>query len=249
MMKTKIVILFFVLSFIVNAALIIFLLSDYYSKKTEVKSPLSYNELNRYKTLNKDLQTVADKGRVVFIGNSIVQYWSDVCNDFFLTNNYIGRGIGGQTSTQILLRFQSDVVSIQPQIVVILAGANDIAEGDGYYDIDYTLSNIKSMIDIAQHNKIKVILCSVLPAREYKLFPMKTISGTAPKIDILNSKLELLANDTGVTYVDFNIAMRDEKGAMIDDMTLDGVHPNGNGYLVMQSIIKPVIDAILYLQN
>lgn len=249
MMKTKIVILFFVLSFIVNAALIIFLLSDYYSKKTEVKSPLSYNELNRYKTLNKDLQTVADKGRVVFIGNSIVQYWSDVCNDFFLTNNYIGRGIGGQTSTQILLRFQSDVVSIQPQIVVILAGANDIAEGDGYYDIDYTLSNIKSMIDIAQHNKIKVILCSVLPAREYKLFPMKTISGTAPKIDILNSKLELLANDTGITYVDFNIAMRDEKGAMIDDMTLDGVHPNGNGYLVMQSIIKPVIDAILYLQN
>ena len=249
MMKTKIVILFFVLSFIVNAALIIFLLSDYYRKKTEVKSPLSYNELNRYKTLNKDLQTVADKGRVVFIGNSIVQYWSDVCNDFFLTNNYIGRGIGGQTSTQILLRFQSDVVSIQPQIVVILAGANDIAEGDGYYDIDYTLSNIKSMIDIAQHNKIKVILCSVLPAREYKLFPMKTISGTAPKIDILNSKLESLANDTGVTYVDFNIAMRDEKGAMIDDMTLDGVHPNGNGYLVMQSIIKPVIDAILYLQN
>lgn len=202
-----------------------------------------YNLANikRYEVANQELPAKQKKEkRVVFMGNSITEGWAKAHPDWFKANNYIGRGIGGQTSPQMLLRFQADVVALQPDVVVINAGTNDIAENTGVYHPSFTLNNIKAMAEIARANGIKVILTSVLPHDGFKWNP--SIQDVVRKVDELNMAIKAYADENKIPYVDYHVGMRDEKGAMKAELSKDGVHPYPDAYLIMESLVKPVID-------
>jgi len=202
-----------------------------------------YNVANikRYDADNQELPAKQKKEkRVVFMGNSITEGWAKAHPDWFKANNYIGRGIGGQTSPQMLLRFQADVIALQPDVVVINAGTNDIAENTGTYHPSFTLANIKSMAEIARANGIKVILTSVLPHDGFRW--NKEVTDVVRKVDELNMAIKSYADDNKIPYVDYHVDMRDEKGAMKAELSNDGVHPYPDAYLIMEALVKPVID-------
>ena len=202
-----------------------------------------YNVANikRYDAANQELPAKQKKEkRVVFMGNSITEGWAKAHPDWFKANNYIGRGIGGQTSPQMLLRFQADVIALQPDVVVINAGTNDIAENTGTYHPSFTLANIKSMAEIARANGIKVILTSVLPHDGFRW--NKEVTDVVRKVDELNMAIKSYADDNKIPYVDYHVDMRDEKGAMKAELSNDGVHPYPDAYLIMEALVKPVID-------
>ena len=200
--------------------------------------------LDRYGEANSALPAPS-KGekRVVFIGNSITEGWVNVRPEFFKSNNYIGRGIGGQTSSQLLLRFRRDVINLQPVAVVINIGTNDIAQNTGVYNPDFTLDNIKSMAELAQVNGIKVILSSVTPAKGYPW--NKDITEVPEKIMDLNRKIKAYAKAKHFAYIDYFPAMRDENNGLKSIYGDDGVHPNAEGYKVMEQKAKEVIDSFI----
>ena len=206
-----------------------------------------YNVANikRYEAANQEVPAKQKKEkRVVFIGNSITEGWYSAHPDWFKANNYYGRGIGGQTSPQMLLRFHADVVALQPDVVVINAGTNDIAENTGPYDIDITFGNIASMAEIAKANKIKVILTSVLPAAGFRW--NKKITDAPDRIEALNVKIKEYAKANKIPYVDYYTPMvTGAERALNPDYSKDGVHPTLDGYIVMEALIKPVIDKAL----
>lgn len=206
-----------------------------------------YNEminLGRYEGANAELKDPTKKEkRVVFIGNSITEGWVNQRSEFFTNNNYIGRGIGGQTSPQLLSRFRQDVINLKPVAVVINIGTNDIAENTGTYDPDFTLGNIKSMAELAKANGIKVILSSVTPAGGY---PWRTeIKNVPEKIKALNKEIEAYAKANKFTYIDYFSEMCDENGALRSGLGDDGVHPNAEGYAIMERLAKKVIDKVV----
>lgn len=200
--------------------------------------------LAKYAQANADLPSPA-KGekRVVFMGNSITEAWPDNRPEFFSANNYIGRGISGQTSPQMLSRFRQDVIKLEPKVVVICAGTNDIAENSGVYDPQFTFENIQSMAELAKAHKIKVIIASVLPAANMPWHPH--VTGVPAKIHALNYVLRDYAKTNKIPYVDYHAAMSDENGALRKELSEDGVHPNKEGYAIMESIVKPVIDKVV----
>lgn len=181
--------------------------------------------------------------RVVFMGNSITENWAGMRKDFFASNNYIGRGISGQTSSQMLLRFRQDVIDLKPAVVIINAGTNDIAENTGRYNPLLTLGNIKSMAELAEANGIKVILSSVLPAASIPW--NKEVEYVADKIEVLNASIKAYAKEKGFPYIDYYSEMKDKDRALISTYGSDGVHPVAAGYEVMEKVAKPVIDAAL----
>ncbi len=184
--------------------------------------------LDRYAEANAALPApVKGEKRIVFIGNSITEGWVNVHPDFFKSNNYIGRGISGQTSPQLLSRFRQDVVNLKPVAVVINIGTNDIAENSGKYNADFTLDNIKSMAELADANGIKVILSSVTPAIEYGW--RKEITNVVDKITTLNANIEAYAKAKGFAYIDYFSVLKDENGALLGNYGADGVHPNAEG--------------------
>lgn len=195
-------------------------------------------ELDRYKNKN----SFVPDGSIVFIGDSFTEKWVETNPEFFESNNYIGRGIGGQSSSQLLLRFRQDVLDLNPSAVVINVGTNDIAENIGPYSPDFTLDCIKSMADLAACAGVKVILSSVLPAGEFWWKP--EVSNIPVKIDDLNKQIKLYADAKGFSYIDYNSAMRDEKGGLIETYGVDGAHPSAEGYKVMEKISKSVLDNI-----
>ncbi|GHT68756.1 lipase [Bacteroidia bacterium] len=184
--------------------------------------------------------------RVVFIGNSITDIWFDAHPEFFTSNGFIGRGIGGQTSSQLLLRFRQDVINLHPQAVVINIGTNDIAENTGTYSPALTLDCIHSMAELAHANGIKVILSSVTPAKEYPW--RKEIKDVVAKIDALNAKIKALAASHHFAYLDYNTPMRDASGGMIKEYTTDGVHVSNAGYAVMENLAKETIGKLLGIE-
>lgn len=206
-----------------------------------------FNELinlQRYEKANTELSLpVKGEKRVVFIGNSITQGWADQRPDFFKSNNYVGRGIGGQTSPQLLSRFRQDVINLKPIAVVINIGTNDIAENTGPYDPDFTLGNIMSMAELAKANGIKVILSSVLPVDEYPW--RKEIKNVPDKIDALNAGIKAYAKKNKFAYIDYYAVMHDENRALISSYGTDGVHPTAQGYEVMEKVAKAVIDKVV----
>lgn len=215
------------------------LLSEFVS----AQSAVDFANLAKYKEDNTTVLATNKKVDVVFMGNSITEGWVKIHPEFFTVNNYTGRGISGQTSSQMLLRFQNDVVALKPKLVVINAGTNDIAQNTGIYDQDFTFNNIKAMADIAQSNGIKVIIASVLPAAG---FPWrKEITDAPQKVDALNSRLKQYANSKKFIFIDYNTAMRDEKGGMREGLAKDGIHPNAGGYTIMESVIKKEINKAL----
>jgi lysophospholipase L1-like esterase len=201
-------------------------------------------DLQRYEKANAELPLpVKGEKRVVFIGNSITQGWVDQRPYFFKSNNYVGRGIGGQTSPQLLSRFRQDVIDLKPVAVVINIGTNDIAENTGSYDPAFTLGNIMSMAELAKANGIKVILSSVLPVAEYPW--RKEIKDVPDKIDALNAGIKAYASKNKFAYIDYYAVMHDENRALISGYGKDGVHPIGEGYAVMEKAAKAIIDKVI----
>jgi lysophospholipase L1-like esterase len=183
-----------------------------------------------------------DENRVVFMGNSITQGWGEENPEFFEGKSYINRGISGQTTPQILVRFRPDVVNLKPKVVVILAGTNDIAGNTGPSTLEMIEDNIASMVEIAKANKIKVVLCSVLPAYDY---PWKPGLEPAPKIVALNAWIRAYAASHGAEYADFHGAMADARQGLPVALAADGVHPNEAGYRIMGPIVERAIGAAL----
>lgn len=204
-----------------------------------------FANFKRYEQANKELPAPAKKEkRVVFMGNSITEGWVKIHPEFFKENGYVGRGISGQTSYQFLLRFREDVINLKPKLVIINAGTNDIAENTGPYDIDITFGNIASMAEIAKANKIKVILTSVLPAAGFRW--NKKITDAPDRIEALNAKIKEYAKANKIPYVDYYTPMvTGAERALNPDYSKDGVHPTLEGYIVMEALIKPVIDKAL----
>lgn len=200
--------------------------------------------LDRYAEANAALPAPA-KGekRVVFIGNSITDGWPNAHPDFFKSNNYVGRGISGQTSPQLLSRFRQDVINIKPVAVLINIGTNDVAQNTGPYNEEFTLGNIMSMAELADANGIKVILSSVTPAGEYPW--RKEIKDVPQKIMSLNAKIKAYAKEKGFSYIDYFSVMCDENNALKNNLGTDGVHPNEEGYKIMEATAKKVIDKVI----
>ena len=200
--------------------------------------------LDRYAEANAALPVPA-KGekRVVFIGNSITDGWPNAHPDFFKSNNYIGRGISGQTSPQLLSRFRQDVINLKPVAVLINIGTNDVAQNTGPYNEEFTLGNIMSMAELADANGIKVILSSVTPAGEYPW--RKEIKDVPQKIMSLNAKIKAYAKEKGFSYIDYFSVMCDENNALKSNLGTDGVHPNEEGYKIMEATAKKVIDKVI----
>lgn len=190
--------------------------------------------LERFQDENKLLNMKFNENRVVFIGDSIIAGWKQ--HSLFLENtSFINRGINGQTTSQILHRFPQDVIDLNPKHVVILVGTNDVAENNGPISLEQIQSNFLSMIELAEANGIRTILCSILPVKEY--YWNKKIINPIEKIKVLNQYLGSLANNDTVYYVDFYSSLVNNDG-MASIYTSDGVHPNKTGYRVMSELLK-----------
>ena len=203
--------------------------------------------LNRYRSDNqanlearRNDPAEAKKTWVVFMGNSITQNWASMDPEFFTSHNYLGRGISGQTSPQMLLRFRQDVIDLSPKAVVILAGTNDIAGNTGPSSVEMIMDNIESMVQLAQANDIEVVLCSVLPAGKYGWRP--EVEQVPEKIRELNARLRKYALERGIAWVDYHPALAAEDGSMRTEYTRDGVHPTRAGYDVMEQVIAPALE-------
>ena len=178
----------------------------------------------------------AGENRVVFMGDSITEGWHfEKPGGDFAGKPYINRGISGQTSPQMLVRFRQDVIDLQPKVVVILAGTNDIAGNTGPMTIEQTEANIQSMADLATANRIKVVLCSVLPAFD---FPWKPGQEPAPKILKINAWMKDYAAQKGFVYVDYHGAMKDQRDGLPANLSGDGVHPKPAGYAIMAPLVE-----------
>ena len=195
--------------------------------------------LERFKGGNSSIMQEVNTGkRIVFMGNSITEGWSNFDSIFFSKNQFINRGIGGQTTPQMLLRFKQDVIDIKANTVIILAGINDIAENTGPISLKQILGNIISMCELANQNNIRVILCSVLPANKFPWEPKIT---PTQKVIELNKMLLEYANSKSITYVDYYSKMVDDKQGLIPAYGYDPVHPNQEGYVVMKHILSEVL--------
>lgn len=195
--------------------------------------------LARYRAANDSLGAPKpEEQRVVLFGDSITEGWAQYFATMFPGKPYIGRGISGQTTPQMLVRFRQDVVALRPAVVVILAGTNDIAGNTGPSTLEMIEDNIVSMAEIARANGIAVVLASVLPVLDY---PWKRGLFPAQKIVQLNARLRRYAGLNGGVYLDYHTAMAEPHMGMRTDLARDGVHPNEAGYRVMAPLLEKAI--------
>lgn len=195
--------------------------------------------LRRYRDANAALAAPAPgERRVVFYGNSITDAWAPYFPALFPGKPYIGRGISGQTTPQMLVRFHQDVVALQPAVVVILAGTNDIAGNTGPSTLAMIEDNLMAMTEIARAHHIRVVLASVLPVYDY---PWKRGLEPAPKIVALNAWMKAYATEVGESYLDYHSAMADARGGLPAATSSDGVHPNAAGYAIMAPLAEAAI--------
>ena len=203
------------------------------------KSP-DWPNLGRYREANSKLAApAAGENRVVFMGDSITDAWPGKLPEFFQSNPYIGRGISGQTSPQMLLRFRADVIALKPKVVVILAGTNDLAGNTGPITPEETLGYITSMTELAKANGIKVVLSSILPA---SVFGWRREAGDpSQKIISLNAMIKDYAEKSGCVYIDYHTPMANEDKGLRKEYAQDAVHPNSAGYEVMAPLADKAI--------
>jgi lysophospholipase L1-like esterase len=200
-----------------------------------------YANLARYASANAALPP-AEKNRVVFYGDSITDAWGNGAANkptFFPGKPYLDRGISGQTTPQMLVRFQQDVVALKPAAVLILAGTNDIAGNTGIESLEHIQDNFRSMAAIADANHIKVILASVLPVDDY---PWRRGLEPAEKIRTMNAWMQQFCKEHGYTYLDYYSALTSPTGGMKAGLAKDGVHPTPEGYAIMQPLAQAAID-------
>ena len=206
---------------------------------SEVTYSQDWANLARYKDDNTKLGLPKPgEKRVVFMGNSITEGWGNLNPDFFKGKPYVNRGISGQTTPQMLVRFRPDVINLKPAVVVILAGTNDIAGNTGPSTLEMIADNIYSMVELAKANGIKVVISSVIPAFDY---PWKPGLEPAEKIASLNKMLKTYATKNGIVYLDYFSAMADDRKGLKAELTYDGVHPNEAGYKVMGPLAEKAI--------
>lgn len=199
--------------------------------------------LSRYEKENEILmQSSESSDRVVFMGNSITEGWIKVDPNFFKDNNFVNRGISGQTTPQMLIRFRQDVINLKPKAVVILAGTNDLAGNTGPSSVEKIEGNIKSMCELAKSNNIKVILCSILPAYDY---PWRAGIYPTEKILEINKWMKEYTNENNFSFVDYFTQLADENNALNKKYSGDGVHPNEVGYSIMKPIVLKAITEAL----
>lgn len=195
--------------------------------------------LSLFREANADLASPEpEEYRVVLMGDSITQGWSDASPEFFQGKPYIDRGISGQTTPQMLIRFQADVVTLQPKAVVILAGTNDLAENTGPATNEMIQNNFKSMAEIAQANGIHVVLSSIIPVERY---PWRPQLKPTQRIIEINHWLRQYCQDNGHVYLDYFSALANDHNGMAEQYTYDGVHANKAGYEVMQVLVEEAI--------
>jgi lysophospholipase L1-like esterase len=245
---------YFVLFFLILASVPVFAQSNGEFEETkkrlaEAEKKLDdWAELNRYAAVNANVMPPKKgESRVVFIGDSITDIWDE--NDFggfFPGKPYINRGIGGQTTPQMLLRFRADVIDLKPKVVVILAGTNDIAGNTGPMTLAQTGANIASMAEIATANGIKAVLSSVIPVSDTVRkadgsFYLQTNQRPPAKIVAMNEWLKDYCARNGYTYLDYYSAMVDANGFVRDGITFDGLHPNKQGYAIMNPLVEAAI--------
>lgn len=175
----------------------------------------------------------------VFMGNSITDNWARMHEAYFAENNFVGRGISGQVTAQMLARFRSDVLNLHPKVVVIMAGTNDVARNQKYVPVEHIAGNIISMVELAVAHGIKPIILSILPANKYVWRP--EITDSTQQILQVNAMLESYAKLNGVSYIDFFNIMKDENQGLPKKYSPDGVHPNLDGYAIMEPIVKAEI--------
>ena len=195
--------------------------------------------LAKYRDANTKLGPPAkNENRVVFMGNSITEGWAQYFPTMFAGKPYINRGISGQTTPQMLIRFRQDVIALRPKVVVILAGINDIAGNTGPSTLEMIEDNLASMTELAQSHRIRVVLSSVLPAID---FPWRHGLEPAPKVIALNKWIKDYAAKRGAVYLDYHSAMADANGGMRAGLASDGVHPTEAGYRAMAPLAEQAI--------
>ena len=198
---------------------------------------------NRYKADNERIIESGDYPEVVFMGNSITDNWAYYHPDFFSSHNYCGRGISGQTSAQMLVRFTADVIDLQPKAVVIMAGTNDVAHNEYWVDPDGVVANIVAMSDLAIANGIIPIISSIPPCSE---FPWrKEIKNPGQTIVEINHVLKTYAEMNGLMYVDYHSALADENLGLPQTLSGDGCHPNPDTYFTMEDMVMEAIQNAL----
>jgi alpha-L-fucosidase len=217
--------------FIAFAALAItFSICSAQDKKTDWAQFYKYEQANT---------TVTAKPKAVFMGDSITEGWFRLDPDFFTSNNFLGRGISGQTSSEMLVRFRRDVLDFHPKYVVILAGTNDAAENNGKITPENTLGNIISMCELAKLHKIKPILCSALPAGQFRW--RKEITDAPDRVRTLNALLKDYAKKNRIVYLDYYPLMDDGNGSLPETLSKDTVHPTLEGYKIMEEAVLKVL--------
>jgi len=200
------------------------------------------NDWAGFKVYDEANTKVTTRPDAVFMGNSITQGWQGAHPEFFTDNNYVGRGISGQVTSQMLVRFRSDVINLKPKAVVILAGTNDIAQNNGIITVEHIFENFVSMAELAKANKIKVVFCSVLPAHHY---PWRQDIESIKPINELNSMLKEYAKKNKIAYADYYSALVDERQGLDKKYQNDEVHPNKAGYAVMEEVIQKILKKVV----
>ncbi|MCR4847580.1 MAG: acylhydrolase [Bacteroidales bacterium] len=220
----------FILSLLVTMSLFGFAQKDWFG-------------FNRYQADNERIISNEDYPEVVFMGNSITDNWAYFHPDFFSENHFCGRGIGGQTSAQMLVRFTADAINLHPKAVVIMAGTNDVAHNDYYVEFDHVVENIVAMCDLAKAHSIIPIICSIPPCSKFPWRP--EIDNPGQTIVDLNKILKDYADANGIVYVDFHAAFADENLGLPKSFSDDGCHPNPESYFPMEEMVLETIEQVL----
>lgn len=200
---------------------------------------------NRFKADNERIIASGKFPEVVFMGNSITENWASYHPKFFKEHNYCGRGIGGQTSAQMLMRFTADVVNLHPKVVVIMAGTNDVAHNFYWVAPDKVVDNIVAMCILARANSIVPVISSIPPCASFVWSP--TIKDAAQTIVDINKKLKAYAEANDIMYVDYHAALADEKNAFKKTLSDDGCHPNPDTYFIMEELVQQAIDKVIFI--
>ena len=195
---------------------------------------------NRFKADNERIMKSGEFPEVVFMGNSITENWAYYHPDFFSQHNYCGRGIGGQTSAQMLLRFTADVINLHPKAVVIMAGTNDVAHNTYWVEPNKVVENVVAMCNLAKANGIVPIISSIPPCASFVWNP--DIKNSAQTIVDINKLLKAYAEANGIVYVDYHAALADEQNAFQKSLSDDGCHPNPDTYFIMERLVLEAIE-------
>lgn len=200
-------------------------------------------QFNHYAQQNDSLRSAKVDVKVVFLGNSITQGWREKRPEFFDEHGFVGRGINGQTSSEMLVRMRQDVIDLHPQVVVILAGTNDIAQNNGYISLEHILGNIISMCELARANHIQPVLCSLLPARRF--YWTDRIPDAPVLIEKMNAMIREYAQANGIPFVDYWSKMAAEDGGLLPGLSDDDVHPTPAGYQIMEPLILQTLQSLV----